>query len=347
LINHKGLVAAMLVMLGLMLSACSALQSQAACNGNFKDMMPSDWKFISQTPLDTDGQPPLECVVLYRFDAKKDGQKITPVGGVIYRQDHGRPRWIYPHRLLPPEGFYLGERSVTARVADALSGQTGPELIVEDRDPDGNITQATIFRWQDSVSGKPDTDPTSELKTMGYNVLGLFQGDGGVTVSGDRVQVVVRRKGTRSQLADQQVFVPRDKKSYLQEDGVKLIAPAEVEIISLTMGDDPTVSPYPEKTVLAFYQSVKDDAKLEGLMTPDALGLLKAGKLAYGCTSDRAQLDRVLVQDLDWNLGNLDNPQVLVKKGQCKLKDASFKDMTQATWFFSKVENKWRLAGVK
>ena len=142
------------------------------------------------------------------------------------------------------------------------------------------------------------------------------------------------------------ILVPReDKKNYYQPGSTELPAPVETDVISLAMSDDPTASPYPEKTVLAFYQSVKDDARLEQLMTPDALGLLKAGKLDYGCTPDRGQLDRVLIQGIDWSSGTEAQPRILVG-GKCKLKDGSVKGMTAVYWQAGKnTAAKWRLEG--
>jgi hypothetical protein len=352
LVISKRLLTLILVSLVLAVSGCSAVDrltgAKPACNGDFSGLMPQGWAFISQTPLDTDGVAPIECVVLYKFDTQtQEGQKITPVGGVVYRQDHGKPRWIYPHPLTPPGNFYLGERQVSARADNVLTGSPEPELIIEDRDANGTIVQISLFGWRDNKKDQLDADPSFNPDIMSYKPLGLFQGDGGVTVEKDQVTILVRRKDTRSQLADRKVYLPRaDKKNYYGQNVTDTLTVAETDITSLAMGDDPTASPYPEKTVLAFYQNVKDDAKLEGLMTPDALGLLKANKLAYGCVSDRAQLDRVLVQAINWDAGTEAAPQVMVG-GKCKLKDGSVKDLPVTTWLLEKnSEGKWRLKGV-
>lgn len=342
---------ATLIVIGLVLasSGCSTLTlAKPACNGDFSGLMPKGWAFISQTPLDTDGVAPIECVVLYRFDTQtKEGQKITPVGGVVYRQDHGKPRWIYPHPLTPPGNFYLGERQVSARVDNVLSGSPEPELLIEDRDAGGTVVQVSLFGWRDSKKDQADVEPSFNPDMMSYKPLGLFQGDGGVTVEKDKVTSLVRRKDTRSQLADRKVYLPRtDKKNYYGQNITESLTAAETDVTSLAMSDDPTASPYPEKTVLAFYRDMKDDAKLEGLMTPDALGLLKAGKLAYGCVPERAQLERALVQAIKWDTGTEADPQVIVG-GKCKLKDGTVKDMPVTTWLFEKnPERKWRLKGV-
>jgi hypothetical protein len=341
LITPKRLAA--LILLSLLLAGCGP--SQSKCNGDFSGLMPKGWTFVSQTALDTDGKGQFQCVVLYRFDTTKDGRKITPVGGVVYRQDHGKPRLIYPHPLKLPEDFYLGEYKVTGRMADILSGSEGPELIIEDTNPDGNIIQASIFSWRDNKKDQLDLDPSSNPDAMSYKPLGSFLGDSGVLVEKDKVTVLKRREGTRSQLSDRQVYLPRESKNYYKQGStLPLVDPAETDIISLVSGDDPTASPYPEKTVLAFYRDIREDAKVEGLMTPDALGLLKAGKLPYGCAIGRDQLDSVLIQNLDWNRGTEAQPQVLVG-GKCKPKTGPAADMAQIVWQLERVDGKWRIKG--
>ena len=347
MILPKRPVALILISLTLAMSACGGLTlTKSACSPNFKDMMPQDWKFISQKPLETDGQPPLECVVLYSFDARKDGQKITPVGGVVYRQDHGKPRWIFPHPLNSPDSFYLGENQVSPRVDNVLTGSSEPELIIEDRDTQGTLVQVSLFGWHDTKRNQPDTEPITNLEVMGYQPLGLFQGDAGVTVEKDKITTIVRRKDSRSQLADRIVYEPQaDKKSYYNPDDYKLPAPSENEIVCLTLGDDPTGSPYPEKTVVAFYQRIKDDPKLEPLMTKEAFEQIKGGKLEYGCSPDRSQLERLFIQTVNWNAGTDDQPLVTVG-GKCKHRDG-LKDMPVTTWLLEKnSEGKWRLKGV-
>ena len=335
---------AALILFGLLLAGCGT--GQGKCNGDFSGLMPKGWSFISQTALDTDGKGQLQCVVLYRFDLTKDGKKITPIGGVVYRQDHGMPRWIYPHPLNPPGNFYLGEHKVTARVENVLTGSPEPELVIEDKDSTDTIVQVSIFGWRDNKKELLDVDPSSNPETMSYKPLGLFRADGGMTVEKDKVTVYERRKDARSQLADRKVFVPReDKKNYYkQEDNKELVGPVETDIVSQAMGDDPTASPYPEKTVLALYDIIKDDNKIGGLMTEDAAKALKEGKLPYGCPVGRDQLDRVLIQTLEWNRGTEAQPQVLVG-GKCKLKDGSSKDMTTIVWQLEKVNGKWQIKG--
>ena len=350
MVTPKRLLTLILIFLVLAVSACGTgglSLMPPRCNGDFRDLIPKGWTFISQTPLDTDGSGPAECVVLYSFDLQtQDGAKRTPAGGVVYRQDHGKPRWMFPHPLNPPDKFYLGENQVKPRVENVLSGSPEPELLIEDKDSQGTLVQVSLFGWHDTKKDQPETDPTSKLEVMGYQPLGLFQGDAGVTVEKDKITTIVRRKDSRSQLAYRRVYAPREgNKSYYNSEGDKLPDPIENETVCLNLGDDPTASPYPEKTVMAFYQRIKDDAKLESLMTKEAFEQIKGGKLAYGCSPDRSQLERVFIQTVNWNAGTDDQPLVTVG-GKCKHRDG-LKDMPVTTWLFEKnSEGKWRLKGV-
>jgi len=100
--------------------------------------------------------------------------------------------------------------------------------------------------------------------------------------------------------------------------------------------------------VLAFYQNIKDNTKLAGLVRTDLLtntvNALQGQTPAYTCSVRRDQLDRMLVQDVNI-LGTEAQPQITVT-GKCKLKDGSSRDMTATTWQLEKnAEGKWRLKG--
>ncbi len=328
-----------LVALGALLAACRGRPQ--ACTADFSKLIPSGWTFVSQISVDTDGSGTPQCVVFYRFDTQtKEGRKITPIGGIVYRQDHGRPRWIYPVPLTVPNNFFLAEAGVTARAADVLSGQDGPELVVEDKATDGTIVEASIFTWRDNKKGDPDAQP--DLGQMSYKPLGSFVGDGGVTVEKDKVTVLTRRRDTRSQLADRKIYYPRDNKNYYKPNTGDLVDSVESDIVSLTESDNPVTSPYPEKMVLALYRNLTNDGQLAKLMSAGGLQGLQNGRVSYGCNVDRGQVDRVLIQTLDWTHGTEAQPLVTVL-GKCKLKDGSMRDMTATIWPLAKVEGKWQI----
>ena len=256
------------------------------CNlGIIAKLLPNDWAVVDKIPLDS------QCVVSYRFDVPTGGSKIAPVGGLVYRQDRNRPMDIHAYPLnLPGSPPYLGEHKVGARVADVLSEVEGSELVIEDTNEDGMIVEASIFSWQ----------PADKSEESVYESRGWFVGDGGVAVGKDKVTILVRRPGTRSQLADRKVLRPRDKKSYYKKDSAALVDPETVDLVSLVMPADPATSEYPEKPVLAFYESLPltDTNKISSLISPETpVPWLARNGAALGCLTDPQF--KVFVQDLD------------------------------------------------
>jgi len=284
--------------------------------------------------------PKSQCAVLYRVDAQKDPKKIAPVEGVIYRRDHEmppRPIHAYPLRL--PGGYYLGEHDVYVRAGELISGADKPQVVVEDVDMEGNIVEASVFQWYDALEDQP-LAPQDSTK-MSYKLIGWFMGEGGVKVEPNQATVIDRIAVSRSRLAYQKIYVPDNKaKSYYLPGNSRLVD-AEMNLISLVECADPNAMCYPERTVLAFYQAFQDDSILEGLMTAEALLLLKNGKLKYGCSSNRADVARALAQDI--TIQDTQS-QVTITKGQCKSKDGKLTPMARVVWTLERnKDGKWLL----
>jgi hypothetical protein len=316
------------------------------CHADLGSLVPQGWTMISPpTALDTDGDDQTECAVFYRLDANPDTSKITTVGGVVYRRDHGGPpRFVYPCLLQLPVGSYLGEHTVSAKSRQALSGAEGLELVVEDKDLEGNIVQATVFGWNDPQ--KDDHDAPPDPKVMYYKLLGLFRGEGGVEVRQDSVIVTDTITGTRSRLAYHRVYTPTaNNTTYYSNNTSKLVGPKETEVVALIECKDPKAVCFPEKTVLDFYRNVTGDiAAFEGLMMPDVLSQLKANGPVSGCKVGRDQLNRVLVQNV--TVGGTDEKPVITVKVQCRLLNGKSTE-AQVIWTLEKYDGKWRLKSSK
>ena len=344
---HRFVVTA-LILLSMVLADCvqpptpSGPPTPEWCHADLGSLVPQGWTMIPPpTALDTDGDDQTECVVFYRLDANPDTSKITTVGGVVYRRDHGGPpRFVYPCILQLPVGSYLGEHTVYAKSRQALSGAEGLELVVEDKDLEGNIVQATVFGWNDPMKYNHDAPP--DPKVMYYKLLGLFRGEGGVEVRPDSVIVTDTIAGTRSRLAYQRVYSPTaNNTTYYLTNTHKLVGPQETEMVALIECKDPKAVCFPEKTVLDFYRNVTGDvAALERLVMPDALAKLKAGTLAFGCTVGRDQLNRVLIQNV--TVSGTDEKPVITVKVQCRLLNGKSSE-AQVVWTLEKYDGKWRL----
>ena len=346
------------ILIGVMLSACDETSfiyvtpTPTPCDVDFRDLVPTGWMPIKTFVIETGGLgPKSQCVVVYRLDAQQDPNKVAPFEGVVYRRDHGEPpRSILAYPLRLPGRFYLGEHNVNVYTGtlitntlttSALITDTGwPQVVVEDWDPDGILVEASIFQWYDLEYKNPFApyDPNK----MNYKLVGWFMGEGGVTVEQNMVTVRERIAGSRSRLANRRVYMPNSgTKTYYKPNGI-LVDP-ETDLIALIDCTDPNAACYPERTVLAFYQELHNEDALEGLMTPTAYGLLKGKNLKYGCSPDRSQVDRALVQDIKVQDGDPQS-RVTITKGQCKLKDGKFTNMVAVTWVLERnKEGKWLL----
>lgn len=340
------------VLVGLALFACDestypfVTPTPTPCDGDFRDLVPTGWVPIKTFVVETGGLgPKSQCAVLYRVDAQQDPKKIAPVEGVIYRRDHEmppRPIHAYPLRL--PGGYYLGEHDVYVYTGTLITGADKPQVVVEDKDPEGNIVEASMFQWYDALESQPLAPQDSNK--MSYKLVGWFIGEGGVTVDQNQVTATERIAGSRSRLAYQKVYKPNGQtKSYYQPGNGKLVEP-EMNVISLVECTDPNAMCYPEKTVLDFYQNLNNNSVLTGLMTSEVYTKFTQDNdlnFKYGCSSNRSQVDRALVQTIKI-LGTDDKPQIAVS-GQCKLKGSPVKvAMTPVTWVLERSkEGKWLL----
>jgi hypothetical protein len=346
-------IGALLILASLALPACDETSfisiymtaTPSPCDGDFHRMVPQGWTLDDKKLLDTDDDGESECVVFYRADTTVNPKKIAPVYGVVYHHDRGEPtKWVYPYPLQLPNGYYLGEHQVSARMESVLSGLNRRVLIVEDKDFEDNIVEASLFVWHgDNGQSINPPDPKEQY----YELLGWFMSEGGVQIGQDIITVTERIVGTRSRLANLKIYRPnQEAKPYYQPKTSKLVEP-ETELISLVECNDPDAVCYPERMVLKFYQNLHDDSGLEGLMTPDAYSKLMQDKqFKYGCGSNRADVDRVLVQDLKIQ-GNDNKPQIVVT-GKCKSKEGKLTNMIPVTWTLERNnQGKWLLKSSK
>ena len=335
------LVSAILILVGLLLVGCDGRdQSGSSCGGGYGDfsqVVSKNWVVTSQALVDVTGKGEVQCAVLYAVDTSSGNQHTPPVAGVIYGKSKGEPPNIYAYPLNLPEGFYLGEHQVTVRVAEVLSGADYQELIVEDRTPEKAIVEASIFSWQ----------PAEKAEDSAFKLRGWFHAEEGVLFEADKVIVQERLKDTRSQLVYRRVYKPSEDKSYFRKDSQNLVDP-ETEVIPLAMPDAPTAARFPEKTVLAFYKNITDSNALTEFLTQPALTALLYNQLRYGCNGiDRSQLERAWVEDIDWPRNGEIKPEVIVKKGKCKLKNGSVKDFAAINWQLEKSDGRWWLTRTK
>jgi hypothetical protein len=293
MIPPNRLVVAMLILMGLVLVVVGcdiglSGPNSITCNSDFSPLLPPDWKIVSQSKLENENSTELRCVAFYRFDVPRNGWGKVAVGGTVFRVDRNRPNDIHAYPLSLPDGHYLGENQVSARPLDVLSDLEGKEVVIEDKLGD-LVVEASIFSEQDIENSEDNP----------YKSRGWFIGDGGVKVELDKVTTWTRRLGTRSQLADRRTYTPRENQTYYQKGSAKLVDPGTPVLVSLSMPEDPATSEYPEKVVLAFYESLTDTDKLRGLMTTAAFTTFVKTDPIYGCLNSSLPAN-VLVKDIGY-----------------------------------------------
>lgn len=344
------------MLIGVMLSACDETSfiyvtpTPTPCDVDFRDLVPMGWVPVNRFVVKTGGLPPeSQCLVLYRLGAQLDSQKASSVEGVVYRRDHGEPpRSILAYPLRLPERFYLGEHNLNVYTGTLITGTQWSQVVVEDWDPAGIVVGVSLFQWYDLEYENPVApyDPNK----MGYRLVGYFLGEGGIQVGQNVITVAERIAETRSRLANRKVYTPKpigNTRSYSRsQNSFTRVNPDTEDMIALVECTDPNAACYPEQTVLDFYQYFNNDSTLKGLMTLDAYDKFTQDKgltFKYGCSSNRSQVDRVLVQGIKVQDGNPQS-RVTTTKGQCKLKDGKFTSMVAVTWVLERnKEGKWLL----
>ncbi len=265
---------------------------------DFKQVLPEEWSHYETYRLDTNANGQKEWVILYNFD-KKEKAAFSPVGGVVYHAERGRPAVIYPYPLKAPGWEFLGTGKSSIGLKEVLTGAAGPELVFKSVDSAGTTTRVVLFHWQDHVTD-PTLPPVANAETgQWYDCIGKFDGAAGVRLERDRV-TVWKPAEDRSQLAIRRVYLPVQG-SYMQEQ--TLIEPGEV-CLDFAYGQPQNVdkSPYPEKVLMAFYHNFITDQAYQYL-TKDAQKAMRnrAGNWANIAPWPRATVTGICVKELNYN----------------------------------------------
>jgi hypothetical protein len=252
---------------------------------DFFAVLPDRYKVQDVENVDTDGDGQKEWVVLYRFDLT-DGR--SPYAGAIYDYDRGDPPVLFPYRLVPPDRDYLSDSAISLQLNDLVKlGETKPVPEVFITGTAGTTkTDLTIFRHV--PNSLPWEFPRDEPRR--YQVIGSFRGDGGVKYDAASKTVTVLNRGgyDRSQLAVQAVYSLDEARGTFMSaaDPKQLGAPASSQVVfTFGMPSDILDTPYPEKLVLGFYQTLaqkqSSTIKPEDFLTGQALIEYSRGNLLY------------------------------------------------------------------
>lgn len=230
---------------------------------DFYAIFPSQDRVEQVDYVDTDGDSQKEWVVFYQFDLT-DGR--SPYAGTVYDYDRGDPPVVFPYQLLPPDRNYLSEGVVRLELKDIVNvDETQPkqELMIYGEVPSSEQAGGTITTDLNIFRQIPNSFawelPRDEPRR--YQVIGSFRGDGGVTFDSNTKNVTVlnREDYDRSEIAVRSVYaMDENRGTYMSvADPRQLSAPISSEVVfAYGMPPDVLDTPYPEKLVLGFYETL-------------------------------------------------------------------------------------------
>ena len=295
--------------------------------------LPAGWQLVDTVRLDSNRDSRPDWVVLYRFDPLPEARSGTPsrepISGIVY-QTGSQTNALESFPLRPQDGDYLCECACAVTMEEALSGLPGKELIIRDY-CNGEVTRLSIFYW----------DALQET----YASQGHFAGS---RIIFDMDQVtVLQRLPHRAQLAFQQVYQPRDDQTYYQlsSQGI-LVLPKYEWTFYYAEPADVTVSPYPEKVVLAFYNHYTD-GKASAYVTKDgwqAIGQCLTGQC--GCRSFPQDIAHVRVTDLQV-MEEGSNEAIVSADVVCERQNGTEEPSRTVRWHLTRQEGRWLLHGVE
>jgi hypothetical protein len=284
-----------LLILGALLPGCTTEDKRL----DFDTILPDEWSPYATYRLDTNADGENEWVILYSYD-EKEQEAFTPVGGVIYHADRGKPPVVFPYPLVAPGWTYLGEGKSTIEVNQVLSESPDPEVVFQSVDSADVTTRVALFHWQDHAPNKVLPPVADETMGQWYHCVGQFSGDGGVKLEVNQVTVWERTE-ERSQLAVRKTYRPLQG-SYINPGDKQLIAPVETCLdFSYGQPKDVDKSPYPEKVLMAFYSHFTTDQAYT-FLTPGAQeGLRKqAGDWGRIAPWPRTAVTGICVKELNY-----------------------------------------------
>ncbi len=282
---------------------------------DFYAIFPSQNRVEQIDYVDTDGDSQKEWVVFYQFDLT-DGR--SPYAGTVYDYDRGDPPVVFPYQLLPPDRNYLSEGETHLELRDIVTvgeeAQPQPELMVYGKVPSSEQAGGTITTDLNIFRQIPNSFvwelPRDEPRR--YQVIGSFRGDGGVTFDSNtkKVTVLNRKDYDRSEIAVRSVYaMDENRGTYMSvADPQQLSAPISSEVVfAYGMPPDVLNTPYPEKLVLGFYETLpakEPTVPPQDFLTGDALIKYNDNNLNYfglgNVSSNWADVEEMTVTQLSY-----------------------------------------------
>lgn len=327
------------------LTACSQSEPEAPPELlNFKEDIPLGKPVLEVQQVDTDSDKKLEWVVFYRFDQAGTGGPVAALVYDVVREPVSQLPMVYPYKLRTPDQNYLAEDVPALSLHNVLPESTGiprNELVFS------TGRELAVFRLtRDPDQSVADNPPL-------YRCIGFFRNDA-VAFDDKTFEVTVTSNAgfERSQLVTRSYYRPgisAQLDGYFVTTTTSLPTPYESKV-DFREGSIPEAvldTPYPEKIVLAFYQTLgKANPGIDILyyLSSQAADAFKQGKLKYGSPFSTDQLDRAIVKELSY-FPTQDTDTVAHVRANVVFhtKSGQQNNPIETSWRLVRVENRWKM----
>ncbi len=305
-----------------------------------KDVLPGR-SVVDVQRLDTDSDGQTEWVVFYRFD-QVSGH--GPVAALIYdvvRDPSSQLPVVYPYKLRTPEQNYLAQWQPKMALVDVVpepSGVLRKELVFT------TTNELTFFHLNRDPASQPTDDPPL------YGCIGFFRSDSGVSFDpskGLTVTVTSRAGYERSQLVTRYEYRP-EAGGYFITGTTTLVSPFAAAVdFPEGIPSDILDTPYPEKIILAFYQTfgkaMAQPTILDYLNTQAAAEFMQ-GKLRYGSPFPLDQLSKAVVKELSYYSTQEGSTSTMVAaKVVFYARSGQKSALIEVRWTLVRVQNRWKM----
>jgi hypothetical protein len=230
---------------------------------------------------------------------------------------------------------------------EVIAKAAGKELVIRDK-VGQETTKVTIFSWTHS------TEDCSE--SYYYEMKGQFSGDRVIVKENSDTVIVDERSQELTLFAMRFTYSTGGTESFYELQDPSLFEDYEVSLrladyeVILFPGecDNVMLSPYPEKTVMAFYSHYNEETA-EKYFAADIWEQLEgcAGEPDCGCSVPPDQVERVQVKkppESDFSTQDDAEVSILV---QCRHKDKQVDPETQVTWSLKRGgDDQWKIKGL-
>jgi hypothetical protein len=311
---------------------------------NFMQDIPLGKPILQVEQVDTDSDKKPEWVVFYRFDQVGAG---GPVAALIYdvvREPLSQLPMIYPYKLRTPDQNYLAAEVPTLSLYNVVpesSGTPRNELVFS------TGRELAVFQvTRDPEIFAADNPPL-------YHCIGFFRSDA-VAFDEKTFEVTVTSNAgfERSQLVTRSYYEPAISD---QQDGYFIttttsLAPPKESKVDFNEGKIPEAildTPYPEKIVLAFYQTLgQANPAIDVLyyLSSQAADSFRQGTLKYGSPFPTDQLQAAIVKELSYYpTQDTDKTALVTATVVFHPKSGQPSNPIETRWRLVLVDNRWKM----